>query len=444
MAIVDQKWSALPVPYAMELPDRVPKERYFDPDFFRMEAELLWPRVWQMACRLEEIPQPHDFAEYEILDQSVIVVRTDDLGVRAFQNACRHRGVKVVEGRGTCERGFTCPFHGWCYGLDGANTRVTAARTFAEHNLDPDDIDLVPGAVRGVGRLRVDQPRPRRAAAARVHRALRHHPRRLEGRVAAGRVVVRVPAAGELEARRRGVRRAVPRRGDPSPARHPRPVRARAPARPFDAAAFVDADIHYLRTMSDGHGGHGARQRRARSPRACATSSCPPTRGGDARRGSARSTTRSSSWHRDRGRDIPDLNELEAQGLNEPMGYCFPHYFVLPMYSSASSYRFRPLGPEETLMEIWSLTRFPAGDEPRAAHTARAVGVRRSAVAADPRAGLLEPSPPAAGPARPGLRVHAPVGAGRGAHLELRADRRRLPGRPPVRAGCCRRCDRST
>ena len=67
---------------------------------------------------------------------------------------------------------------------------------------------------------------------------------------------------------------------------------------------------------------------------------------------------------RGRGCDIPDLNELEEQGLNEPMGYCFPHYFVLPMYSSASSYRFRPLGPEETLMEIWSLTRFPEGAEP--------------------------------------------------------------------------------
>jgi hypothetical protein len=46
------------------------------------------------------------------------------------------------------------------------------------------------------------------------------------------------------------------------------------------------------------------------------------------------------------------------------MFYCFPHYFVLPMYSSASSYRFRPLGPEETLMEIWSLTRFPQGNDP--------------------------------------------------------------------------------
>jgi hypothetical protein len=35
------------------------------------------------------------------------------------------------------------------------------------------------------------------------------------------------------------------------------------------------------------------------------------------------------------------------------------------MYSSASSYRFRPLGPEETLMEIWSLARCPEGEEPR-------------------------------------------------------------------------------
>ena len=68
-------------------------------------------------------------------------------------------------------------------------------------------------------------------------------------------------------------------------------------------------------------------------------------------------------WHRDAGHDIPDLDDLEARGLAEPMGFCFPHSFVLPMYSSASAYRFRPLGPEETLMEIWSLTRFPEGSE---------------------------------------------------------------------------------
>ena len=186
MTIMEHKWSALPVPYAMEVLDRVRKERYFDPDFYRLEAELLWPRVWQMACRLEEIPEPGDFAEYEILDQSVIVVRTEDLGVRAFHNVCRHRGVRVAQGRGSRRGGFVCPFHGWCYGTDGRNTRVTQARAFSEHNLRTGRPRPDPGAVRGVGRLCLDQPRRRRAAAASVHRAVRHRARRLEGRVARG------------------------------------------------------------------------------------------------------------------------------------------------------------------------------------------------------------------------------------------------------------------
>ena len=41
--------------------DRIPKERYFDADFYALEGERLWSRVWQMACRLEEIPDPRDF-----------------------------------------------------------------------------------------------------------------------------------------------------------------------------------------------------------------------------------------------------------------------------------------------------------------------------------------------------------------------------------------------
>ena len=90
MATVDEGRATPPFPYAIEVPDRIPKERYFDPGFFALEAEQLWPRVWQMACRLEEIPEPRDFVEYENLDQSVLVVRQDDGSLAAFQNACRH------------------------------------------------------------------------------------------------------------------------------------------------------------------------------------------------------------------------------------------------------------------------------------------------------------------------------------------------------------------
>src|SRR3954466_14646787 len=100
------------VPFAMDVPDRIRKERYYDEEFFKLEAEHLWPRVWQMACRLEEVPEVGHWVEYRNLDQSVIVVRTRS-GVKAFQNACRHRGVQLVSGHGDCgAQGFICPFHG--------------------------------------------------------------------------------------------------------------------------------------------------------------------------------------------------------------------------------------------------------------------------------------------------------------------------------------------
>jgi glycine betaine catabolism A len=130
----------------------------------------------------------------------------------------------------------------------------------------------------------------------------------------------------------------------------------------FDARAFVDADIHYLRTMSDGMAGmvHANDVRVAEGVRDIELPDDPTQAISTWERALNDAVV---DWHRAEGHDIPDLNDLEARGMAEPMGYCFPHAFVLPMYSSASAYRFRPLGPEETVMEIWSLTRFPEGSE---------------------------------------------------------------------------------
>ena len=71
-----------------------------------------------------------------------------------------------------------------------------------------------------------------------------------------------------------------------------------------------------------------------------------------------------TNWHRARDCDFPDLNDLERRRVIDPIGFCFPHYFILPQYSSASSYRIRPLGPEQTLFEVWSLTRYPNDRSP--------------------------------------------------------------------------------
>lgn len=67
---------------------------------------------------------------------------------------------------------------------------------------------------------------------------------------------------------------------------------------------------------------------------------------------------------RERGEAVPDLNQVAVDHPVEAVSYLFPHYFLLTYFTSMSSYRIRPLGPESCLFEIWSLTQFPEGQEP--------------------------------------------------------------------------------
>ena len=85
-----------PAPQQVE-PDYVPVDPYISRDWLMLERERLWPRVWQMACREEEIPRAGDFLTYDILDDSVIVTRTQDGSIRAYFNACTHRGRRLTD-----------------------------------------------------------------------------------------------------------------------------------------------------------------------------------------------------------------------------------------------------------------------------------------------------------------------------------------------------------
>jgi len=280
--------------------------------------------------------------------------------VRAFQNVCRHRGVQVVKGRGTCEDGFTCPFHGWCYGLDGRNTAVTRRSTFSEHNLAAGDLDLTPVRCEVWGgcawiNLADDAPPLRQCIepVATMLDAWKVESLRSEWWYAA-RLPVNWKLAEEAFVEQYHVLETHPQLRIPG--------RYTRPGASFDPQSWIDAEIHYLRTMSEGMAGmvHANDVAVAEKLRDIDL----PAEAEPAMATWHRTYNDAvTAWHRDAGCDVPDLNDLEARGLNEPMGYCFPHWFVLPMYSSASSYRFRPLGPEETLMEIWSLTRFPEGEE---------------------------------------------------------------------------------
>lgn len=355
-------WTPLDVPHGIQIPDRAPKERYYDPAFYELEAQQLWSRVWQMACRLEEIPEPGDYATYDILDQSVIVVRGEDGTVRAFQNACRHRGVTLTEGHGTCEGSqFNCPFHGWCYGLDGANTRIPMRKSFALHNTERPDIDLVPVRCEtwgGCAFINFDDDAPPLRdclePAASILDEWRVESLRVEWWYAC-RIPVNWKLAQQAFQEQYHVVRAHPQLVIPG-------MRYGAQPAEWDKDHFIDAEIRYLHTMSEGMAGmvHESDVAIAESLRDVELPAEPQLAMATWYRMLNEAVV---DHHRSKGSDIPDLGHLEEHGLDEPMGYCFPHYFVLPMYSSASSYRFRPLGPEETLMEIWSLTRYPEGTQ---------------------------------------------------------------------------------
>jgi len=91
----------------------IPKERYVSQEFFDLEMERLWPRVWQMACREEEVPHVGDFLEYVIGDQSILVTRSDPGTIRAFYNTCPHRGTRLAAGVGNFATGeIRCRYHG--------------------------------------------------------------------------------------------------------------------------------------------------------------------------------------------------------------------------------------------------------------------------------------------------------------------------------------------
>jgi nitrite reductase/ring-hydroxylating ferredoxin subunit len=103
--------------------DFVPADHYTSRDFLRGEQALMWPRVWQVACREEELPRVGAYVTYEIMDETIVVVRVSETGIKAYYNVCQHRGRRLMDGCGQTAR-FHCRFHGWQWNLDGSLARV--------------------------------------------------------------------------------------------------------------------------------------------------------------------------------------------------------------------------------------------------------------------------------------------------------------------------------
>lgn len=105
-------------------------EAYTSEAYARAERDKLWRKVWLQAGRIEDLPQVGSFITFEILDDSILLVRTAPDAIKAFHNVCAHRGRRLVDtppgarNASGKRQQFVCAFHGWRYNLDGRNTHI--------------------------------------------------------------------------------------------------------------------------------------------------------------------------------------------------------------------------------------------------------------------------------------------------------------------------------
>lgn len=102
----------------------VPKERYTSHEFMELEWQHVWTRTWLLAARCEDLRNVGDQTTFDIGRESILIVRSSPEEIRAFYNACPHRGARILDCGKTQSEMVRCPYHGWEWHLDGRLKRI--------------------------------------------------------------------------------------------------------------------------------------------------------------------------------------------------------------------------------------------------------------------------------------------------------------------------------
>ena len=112
-----------------------PVENYYLLERFNAEIALL-RKLPIPYCPSAALPQNGSYIARNSSKTPLLVVRGEDGEVRAFINACRHRGMQVANGSGCKKKAFVCPYHAWTYSLEGKLKRIPGEDGFPDLNKD--------------------------------------------------------------------------------------------------------------------------------------------------------------------------------------------------------------------------------------------------------------------------------------------------------------------
>jgi phenylpropionate dioxygenase-like ring-hydroxylating dioxygenase large terminal subunit len=120
----------------------VPASQYTDPEVFANEVRGIFDRTPYVAGLSFDIKNPGDWIKIDEFGTPTIVTRNKAGEVKAFVNACRHRGAALVYDERGSSPGFTCPYHAWSYDLNGKLLGISCNSSFGDP--DKSDLGLVP------------------------------------------------------------------------------------------------------------------------------------------------------------------------------------------------------------------------------------------------------------------------------------------------------------
>jgi len=132
----------------------LPSSWYQDEHIFSLEREHIFLQEWLCVAREEDIVNAGDHRILDIQGESIILLRNAEGSLRAFYNVCRHRGAQLCATQGSeksvlkggvSKKFIVCPYHAWCYDLDGQLLRTPHLPD--DCDFDSSEVSLYPVAV---------------------------------------------------------------------------------------------------------------------------------------------------------------------------------------------------------------------------------------------------------------------------------------------------------
>ncbi len=114
--------------------DAITGDRYYSKDWAQQEWDRVWTRVWHIGGVAADLVRTGDYLTHNLVREPVVMMKQQDGSVRAFFNACKHRGYRLAWNEVGGGDALTCGYHGWKWAPDGTLIEVQDPEDFAAGN----------------------------------------------------------------------------------------------------------------------------------------------------------------------------------------------------------------------------------------------------------------------------------------------------------------------